>query len=108
MGIYDSITTPLQPSADSMFDWTNLLALVHLGELKWTHYLAAFLAVSTTIVLAYWISSAVPGMDMAIALLLLMTPKINWMFLTAVIVQLLYRGRDANPTQRTKKTGKYL
>ena len=92
-----------------MFNWTDLLTLVHLDTSKqWTIYLAAFLSVATTVVLAYWISAAIPGMDMAISLLLLMTPKINWLFLTLVIIQLLYRGRDVNPTQRSKKTGKYL
>lgn len=103
---FDSISGDVASS--TMFDWTAVLSLVHLTGKTWTTYVATFLAIATTIVLAYWISASVPGMDMAIALLLLMTPQINWMFLTAVIIQLLYRGRDVNPTQRSKKTGKYL
>ena len=95
-----------------IFNWHDLFTFVKIDSVdtvnSWADYARVFLGITTTVALAYWISSAVPGMDMAVALLLLATPTINWIFITSVIVQLLYRGRSASPLQRSRKMPKYL
>ena len=103
------VTAPARVLSYDIFSWHNLIYLNNDDSTStWKEYLTTFLGLATTVTLAWWLSSAIPGLDMAIALLLLSTPKINFTFLTLCMLQLLYRGRDYSPTARTKKLPKML
>lgn len=71
-------------------------------------FLSVVMGIATAVALSYWLSATIPGLDMAVAMLLLSTPMVNKWFLLLCIAQLMYRGRMAPPTQRTKRIPKYL
>ena len=71
-------------------------------------FINVLMGITTAVALSYWLSSTIPGLDMVVALLLLATPMVNLGFILLCVAQLLYRGRSAPPTQRTKRIPKYL
>ena len=96
-----------------MWDYTGLFNLYDSydsdkGGINTTQFINVLMGITTAVALSYWLSSTIPGLDMAVALLLLSTPMVNKWFVLLCVAQLLYRGRSAPPTQRTKRIPKYL
>ena len=105
----------IQDFSLNMWDYTSMLNLygTYSGPdgsktLNMPMFVNVVMGIVTAIALSYWLSATIPGLDMAVAMLLLSTPMVNRWFVLLCIAQLMYRGRMAPPTQRTKRIPKYL